>query len=460
MEGGGAGPPSEVRATPLKPRPAKPTGLSAAPGDTQVRLSWDLPGESSPPTNSYQLWQHAENAMLTADDDRAANDEFGYAVAIDGDTAVVGMPGEDNPDNSGAAFVFTRDSSGTWSRVARLRASDSNAQDRFGLSVAVHEDTSNRDTIVVGAPHHSSSRGAVYVFTEPSGGWATSTAARLTASDRADDDEFGDSVAVDGDTVVVGAHNNNAAYVFTKPTDGWTSTTTAAKLSGSDSFGRSVAIDAATIVVGASGDSDDDKGSAFVFTKPATGWANSSSDDATELTAYDRRGGDRFGRSVAIDGKTIVVGANGDDGNKGSAYVFIKPDTGWANSPGTETAKLTASDRTDGDQFGVSVAMDGDTVVIGADALNETNRSGSAYVFTKPAAGWVDTTEAAKLTGSGTANGDRFGLSVFGRRPHRHGRGQRARRRRPRGRLRIWHPGLVPHYREHGRDQVPTLRPA
>ena len=412
VEGAGAGPPSDVRATPLKPRPAKPTGLSAAPGDTQVKLSWNDPVEGSPPINNYELWQHAERPMLTADD-RAANDEFGYAVAIDGDTAVVGMPGEDNPDNSGAAFVFTRDSSGTWSQVAKLRASDPNAQDRIGLSVAVHEDTSNGDTIVVGAPHHSSSKGAVYVFTEPSGGWAsTSTAAKLTASDRADDDEFGISVAVDGDTVAVGAHNNNAAYVFTKPTDGWISTTTAAKLSGSDSFGRSVAVDAGTIVVGASGDSDDDKGSAFVFTKPATGWADSTSAGAAELTAYSRNKDDRFGRSVAIDGDTIVVGAYGNDSNRGSAHVFTKPDTGWANSPGTETAKLTASDRTDGDQFGFSVAVDGDTIVIGADALNETNRSGSAYVFTKPAAGWADSTEAAKLTGSGTANGDRFGLSV------------------------------------------------
>ena len=414
VEGVGAGPPSEVRATPLKPRPAKPTGLSAAPGDTQVRLSWDLPGESSPPINSYQLWQHAENAILTADD-RAANDEFGYAVAIDGDTAVVGMPGEDNPDNSGAAFVFTRDSSGTWSQVAKLRASDPNAQDRIGLSVAVHEDTSNGDTIVVGAPHHSSSKGAVYVFTEPSGGWAsTSTAAKLTASDRADDDEFGDSVAVDGDTVVVGAHNNNAAYVFTRPAAGWANDTETLKLSGSgsSSFGRSVAIDGDTIVVGAIGQ-DDDRGSAFVFIKPATGWANSPGTEVANLTAYSRSKDDRFGRSVAIDGDTIVVGAYGNDSNRGSAHVFTKPDTGWANSPGTETAKLTASVRNAEDHFGQSVAVDGDTVVIGADGLNNDENPGSAYAFTKPeSGGWADSTEAAKLTGSGTANGDRFGLSV------------------------------------------------
>ena len=415
----GAGPPSEVRATPLKPRAAKPTGLSAAPGDTQVRLSWNDPTDGSPPIDNYQLWQHVHSQKL-AHDDKQNLDEFGYAVAIDGDTAVVGMPGEDSPDNSGAAFVFIRDSSGAWSRVARLRPSTPEENALFGNSVALQG-----NTIVVGAPREgggsSSGYGAVYVFTKSSGVW-DNTPARLLADQRNNTDEFGfEAVAVndDEDTIVVGAHSKNAAYIFTKPADGWTSTTTAAKLSGSDSFGRSVAVDAGTIVVGASGDSDDDKGSAFVFTKPATGWADSTSAGAAKLTAYSRNNNDRFGRSVAIDGNTIVVGAylddfndaNGDD-NEGSAYVFVKPDTGWANSPGTEAAKLTASDRSAKDQFGRSVAVDGDTVVIGADALNATNKSGSAYVFTKPAAGWTDSTEAAKLTESDIDSGDRYGISV------------------------------------------------
>ncbi len=417
VEGAGAGPPTDpLRATPLKPRPAGPTGLSAVAGDSQVELSWGDPAGSSPPITDYQLWQHAERTKLTAPSP-TANDEFGYAVAIDGDTAVVGMPGDDDGTslNVGAAFVFTSDSSGTWTQVAKLRASDPNAQDRFGLSVAVHEDTSNGDTIVVGAPHHSSSRGAVYVFTEPSGGWAsTSTAAKLTASDRADDDEFGDSVAVDGDTVVVGAHNNNAAYVFTRPAAGWANTTETLKLSGSGDFGRSVAIDGDTIVVGASGD-DSGTGSAFVFIKPATGWANSSGTEVAKLTAYDGENNDRFGRSVAIESKTVVVGAYGDDLDSGSAYVFTKPDTGWANSPGTETAKLTASDRADNDQFGRSVSMDGDTVVVGAHLDNtgeDTDVAGSAYVFTKPSAGWVDSSEDAKLPGPGDSDDYQFGWSV------------------------------------------------
>ncbi len=446
VEGAGVGLPSEVRATPLKPKPAKPTGLSATPGDTQVKLSWSDPAGGSPPINNYQLWQHAENAILTAPSP-TAEDEFGYAVAIDGDTAVVGMPGEDNPDNSGAAFVFTKDSSGTWSPVARLRASDPGTQYRFGLSVAVHEDTSNGDTIVVGAPDHSSSKGAVYVFSEPSGGWANDVGedhatetARFLASDGAAADEFGNSVEVVGNTIVVGAYldddngdSSGSAYVFDEPSGGWANdtdsddadaefdhTTETLKLSGSsgsDNFGRSVAIDGDTIVVGASGD-DSGTGSAFVFIKPATGWANSSGTEVAKLTAYfgsGSDGGDRFGRSVAIDGGTIVVGAYGDDGDTGSAYVFTKPDTGWANSPGTETAQLTASDRSGGDEFGRSVSVDGDTVVVGAHKDNiggGTDIEGSSYVFTKPKAEWVDSSEAAKLPGPGDSDDDKFGWSV------------------------------------------------
>ena len=187
------------------------------------------------------------------------------------------MPWEDSPDNSGAAFVFTRDSSGTWSRVARLRASDpgddNDDEYRFGLSVAVHEDTSNGDTIVVGAPHHSSSKGAVYVFSEPDTGWAndegedhTTETAKFLANGGTAGDECGISVAVDDGTVVVGGDQdeNGAAYVFTKPTDGWANdenedhTTETAKFLANggtvgDEFGISVAVDGGTVVVGASG---------------------------------------------------------------------------------------------------------------------------------------------------------------------------------------------------------------
>ena len=127
-----------------------------------------------------------------------------------------------------------------------------------------------------------------------------------------------------------------------------------------------------------------------------------------KLTAYSRNNNDRFGKSVAIDDDTIVVGAYGEAGSRGSAYVFTKPATGWANSPGTETAQLTASDRSSNDNFGQSVAVDGDTVVVGADK----NGGGAAYVFTKPTARWADSTESARLTESDIDDGDKYGISV------------------------------------------------
>ena len=418
VQGAGAGPPSDpVRATPLKPKPAKPTGLFAVSGDSQVKLSWELP-DGSPPINNYQLWQHAENPMLTAPSP-TAQDEFGYAVAIDGDTAVVGVPGEDHSSKSqnGSAFVFTLDS-GKWTQKAELRPSTADENALFGNSVALQG-----DTIVVSAPREGgdtniggSGHGAVYVFTKPAGGWGgvINDTARLIAFGASTGDEFGfDAVAVNDaeDTIVVGAYNINAAYIFTKSKAAnnetvWGNTTASGdhtvettKLSGSGDFGISVAITGDTIVVGASG-LDSAKGSAYVF--------NSTGDEVAKLTAYSRNNNDRFGKSVAIDDDTIVVGAYKEAGSRGSAYVFTKPATGWANSPGTETAQLTASDRSSNDSFGQSVAVDGDTVVVGADK----NGGGAAYVFTKPAAGWADSTESARLTESDIDDGGRYGISV------------------------------------------------
>ena len=132
-----------------------------------------------------------------------------------------------------------------------------------------------------------------------------------------------------------------------------------------------------------------------------------------KLTASDGAAPDHFGISVAVDGDTVVVGSVFDDSFKGSAYVFMKPNGGWADT--TETGKLTASDRTLGDQFGQSVTVDGDTVVVGAynDDDGGENDSGSAYVFTKPSSGgWATATETAKLTASDGAANHFFGYSV------------------------------------------------
>ena len=204
-------------------------------------------------------------------------------------------------------------------------------------------------------------------------------------------------------------------YLFTKPAAGWATDTETAKLTASDGtagdfFGYSVAVDGDTVVVGATladGNSAS-SGKVYLFTKPGNGWATDT--ETAKLTASDGAAFDLFGYSVAVDGDTVVVGALG---NSGTVYVFTKPGNGWATD--TETAKLTASDGADDDKFGSSVAVDGDTVVVGAyghDDDDNGDDSGSAYLFTKPGTGWTTDTETAKLTASDAAADDEFGFSV------------------------------------------------
>jgi len=124
-----------------------------------------------------------------------------------------------------------------------------------------------------------------------------------------------------------------------------------------------------------------------------------------KLTASDRAAGDQFGVSAAIGGDCIVVGAHGDEGYTGSAYVFQLIDGAW-----TQAAKLTASDGAAGDMFGYSVAIDGDCALVGTD--QDSEHPGSAYAFIKPSGGWEDATETAELTASDGSNGDSFGIAV------------------------------------------------
>jgi hypothetical protein len=136
--------------------------------------------------------------------------------------------------------------------------------------------------------------------------------------------------------------------------------------------------------------------------------------EQAKLTASDRTPGDMFGVYVSTSGDYAISGAWWDDDNgtdSGSAYVFEKPVTGWVDA--TETAKLIASDAAAGDNFGRSVSVNGDWAIVGAYADNDKGtNSGSAYVFKKPAGGWVDMMETAKLIASDAAAGDNFGVSA------------------------------------------------
>jgi hypothetical protein len=363
-------------------------------------------GLGPPATRADAPW--SQEAKLTASD-AAASDRFGCSVAVSGNTVVIGACQDDS--SRGSAYVFEKPGSG-WAdmtQTAKLTASGGVANDGFGYSVAI-----SGDTIVVGARGDDGS-GSAYVFEKPISGWTDmSQTAKLTASDAAEGDAFGHSVAIDGDTILVGAFadesGQGSAYVFLEGA-GWTSTTEDAKLTasdgaGADNFGYSVSISGDTAVVGAWNDATVGvTGSAYVFLEGA-GWTTKTQD--AKLTASDGAAYDEFGRSVAVDGDTIVVGANGDDGTRGSAYVFEEPITGWTDM--TQTANLTASVRSAYDELGRSVSIDGGTVVAGA--YGDATWQGAAYVFDKPDTGWANMTETAKLTVSGGAVVDQFGWSV------------------------------------------------
>lgn len=336
-----------------------------------------------------------QQAQLFANDG-AGGDEFGWSVALDGDTAVIGAEADDvfaNTDQ-GSAYVFVR-SGTTWTQQAHLFANDGSARDRdfFGNSVAVQGDTA-----IVGAFLNDSfnvNQGSAYVFVRSGTSWALQQ--HLFASDGAITDEFGSSVALDGDTAVVGAWSKTvsgnfqegAAYVFVRAGTTWSQQSKLEPADGQsqDFFGVSVGLSGDTIIVGS--DSHDtngqtDQGAAYVYLRSGTNWTQQA-----ELTASDGLAGDQFGHSVGLAGDTAVVGAWMNDiasaVDQGSAYVFGRAGTVW-----TEQQQLTATSSAAGSQSGNSVALDGNTntLIVGAwaDDVGANIDQGSATVFTQPAA--------------------------------------------------------------------------
>ncbi len=362
--------------------------------------------------------------------DRAAGDNLGASVAVSGNTIVAGAPFHKVGGNAyqGAVYVFTEPSGGwsTASQTAELTASDGAANDNLGWSVGV-----SGDTIVAGAVQYDGGQpgqGAVYVFTEPGGGWTNATqTAELTASDGAANDNLGWSVAVNGPTITAGAlyhavgdnDTQGAVYVYTKPAGGWINATQSAELTASDGaaadqLGSSVAISADTIAAGSPQRTiggNVDEGAVYVFTRPSGGWT-----DATEnarLTASDGAAYDALGWSVAVSGDTIAAGAplHGNQA-QGAVYVYTKPDAGWTTA--TQTAELTASDGAASDQLGSSVGVTADTITAGAPqrTVGGHGAQGAVYVYAKPGGGWTTATQTAELTASDGATGDELGSSL------------------------------------------------
>ena len=305
-----------------------------------------------------------------------AEDAFGYAVRLDGDTAVVGA--KDDDEAKGAAYVFAR-TDGTWQKTATLRPDDAEVDDMFGKAVDI-----DGDTIVIGA------RGAAYVFVREAAQWTQ----KVKLLSEAADDGFADALALSASRMLIAApaddtsgRDSGAVYVYVPDGATWRlHTKIPAPDAGTDQrFGNSVAIDDATAVIGADG-ADFGDGKAYVMTF--------ESSDISQPSALSRPdGADVFGKSVSVDGSALLVGADE------AAYLFERHGTLWQ-----VTATFAREEDTEG--FAASMALEGDTVLIGT----HNGGYGRATVYRHTGGTWHR--EALLEPTSDNATKAYFGLSV------------------------------------------------
>ena len=328
-------------------------------------------------------------------DDGAAFDSFGVSVSVDGNTAAIGASGEsDDGFLSGSVYLFKRVGT-SWIQHSKLTASDGASGHRFGSSIAL-----DGNTLLIGAIGDDRINGSAYIFRRSGGAWTER--AKLTPSGSAPGDGFGRGVELHCNTALIGSTGIDSAYIFTRSSGAWTEQARLIAGAPGVNFGSSVALDCNTAIIGAPGDdaAGRDSGAAYVFIRSENTWS-----EPEKLVASDGAELDAFGISVALDNDTLVVGAGGDDDNgesSGSAYLFTRNAGAWI-----EEAKLTASDGAAFDGFGRPVAIDGNTILIGA--ASDDNITGSVYVYTRNGGVW---TERANFTGSDAVPPDGFGSSV------------------------------------------------
>ncbi|WP_413934108.1 integrin [Nitrospira sp. BLG_1] len=414
-------------------------------------------GNSSPlPESSL-----AQQAYLKASN-TDPNDKFGSAVAIDGDTLVVGAQEEDsgssgingNQSNNsgndiGAVYVFVR-SGGIWTQQAYLKASNPDDLDTFGTSVAI-----SGNTIVVGAQGEDSNAtgvtgnqsdnsvaqaGAAYVFVRNGTTW---TQQAYLKPSTAGFNNFGNTVAIDGDTIAIGAEGEDSAstgingsevgtgapssgavYVFTRSGTTWSQQAyiKSSNSQGGDQFGNSVALSHDTLAVGAVGEdsaatgiggnqgdnSASGSGAVYVFTRSGNTWSQQAYVKASNSAANSS-----FGGSLSLDNNTLAVGTD----NASTAYIFTRSGGLW-----TQEALLQGANTENGDQFGISVAVHGDTLAVGASGEdsaatgingdgtnNSASDSGALYVFTRSGTTW---TQRDYVKASNREAGDSFGSAI------------------------------------------------
>ena len=344
----------------------------------------------------------------------ADRDSFGAAVALQGRTLLVGAPRDDigvNPDQGSACVFDYQPLTASYFQQAQFSRGLGTNAIRFGHSVALSANTALVGTVAddVGAEED---QGSATVFVRTGTTW--SRQARLTADDGAAYDNFGVSIALDGDTALIGADGANdgrgAAYVFLRSGTTWFQQARLIASGGAlfDGLGGAVALSGETALVGAPGDTiglATNCGSAFVFVRSGTSWS-------AQAQLFDTGGAanDHFATSVALVGENALVGAAGDDvgsrADQGSAFVFVRGGTSWSLE-----AQLVSSTGASGDGLGASVAFSGDSALVGAPAadIGTAVDQGSATLFVRSAASW---SEQAQLTTSSGAPGDGFGASV------------------------------------------------
>ncbi|MGH9800850.1 MAG: FG-GAP repeat protein, partial [Blastocatellia bacterium] len=306
--------------------------------------------------------------------DGEEQDIFGYPVALNGDTVAIGAWHDDAPvHDQGAVYVFVR-SGNSYAFQRKLTASDGADGDNFGYTVAICN-----GMLVVGAPSKNSSHGAAYVFVRSGTNWSQQQ--KLVDGALIASDSFGHAVTINsnGDTIAVGAvydgigsnQSQGSVYVFTRSGAVWSQQQklTAADGTAYSRFGGAVALSGNTLLVGAYG-SQVSTGAAYVFTRSGATWSQQQELTSGQALSY-------FGQSVALDGNTAVIGAPYENNSQGAAYVFVRSGSSWS-----QQQRLTVADASAQANFGSDVAIYGETAVISASADSIGNQSlrGSAYV--------------------------------------------------------------------------------
>ncbi len=361
-----------------------------------------------------------EHKLLPADN--AAHDGFGRSIAIAGDVAVVGAPFSEesmNSQNSGSAYVF-RYSEGAWELEQEIFADDAEGSDYFGSAVAI-----SGDVILVGTPVNNydgndsdDDRGSVYVFRYAAGNWSQEDS--FNSPNPAVDDEFGKLIAVSGDVAVVGAPDNDSTtdlgkvYMFRHAAGNWTHEDTlpvpaeSATAGAGASFGATFAVSGDSLLVGAfRAYVDDDPEPSRVGTVYAYRYDGVNSWDqeaklepSTPSPKYQYLG--HFGRSIALSGDTAVIGAKGGyfSGYQAAVHVFWHDGASWV-----EQDTITTNDPSATDRFAESVDISGTTVLVGClDCDGRDTNSGAVYLF--------ENVPDAEFMAADGAQWDRFGTSV------------------------------------------------